>query len=346
MKTKRAIFILGLIFYQAATAQIGSKVKEQTNQGVVGTWFNSEFGYTMTLLLLSNGSGEFDGESITYTVGENSLAIKFATEVVTYQYILAGDQLTLSGGDLDTAINFGKSGGERQATANTMPTQATDSPVGSIVGKWESQGQLLDFMPNGKVVIDGNSFDYQTKGTNVILSTPQGAVQFQYQLGGNSLTLTGPGGSLVYNKFDGNMQQPAGQPAGQPGVSASSGSASAELTGKWCYVNVASTGSGGWTTDECIILNANGTYEYYSENSGSATVTNQYGTQVATGGTSSQTSDAGTWSLQGNVLVASSKSRGSQSFAFEKRNHPKNGDPMIVLNGRTYVTFYQKPPWR
>ncbi|MEQ9102963.1 MAG: hypothetical protein RIF36_02990 [Imperialibacter sp.] len=341
MKTKRAIFIVGLIFYQAATAQIGTKVKEQTNQGVVGTWVNSEFGYTMTLLLLDNGSGELDGESITYTAGENSLAIKFATEVVTYQYNLAGDQLTLSGGDLDAAINFGKSGAERQATGNTLPTQAADPPAGSIVGKWESQGQVLDFMASGKVVIDGNSFDYQTQGTTVILSTPQGAVQFQYQLGGNTLTLTGPGGSLIYNKFEGNML-----PAGQAGVSTSSGSASAELSGKWCYVNVTGTGSGGWTTDECIILNANGTYEYYSENSGSATVTNQYGTQIATGGTSSQTSDAGTWSLQGNMLVASSRSGGSQSFAFEKRNHPKNGDPMIVLNGRTYVTFYQKPPWR
>ncbi|WP_339815835.1 hypothetical protein [uncultured Imperialibacter sp.] len=341
MKTKRAIFIVGLIFHQAALAQIGSKVKEQTSQGLPGTWVNTEFGYTMTLLLLSNGSGEFDGESITYTAGDNSLAIKFATEVVTYQYNLAGDQLTLSGGDLDSAITFGKSGAERQATANALPTQTADSPTRSIVGKWESQGQVLDFMANGKVVIDGNSFDYQTQGTTVILSTPQGAVQFQYQLGGNTLTLTGPGGSLVYNKFNGSVP-----PAGPTGVSSNSGSAPAELAGKWCYVNVASTGSGGWSTDECIILNANGTYEYYSENSGSATVTNQYGTQIATGGTSSQTSDAGTWSLQGSVLVASSRSGGNQSFTFEKRNHPKNGDPMIVLNGRTYVTFYQKPPWR
>ncbi|MEQ8683811.1 MAG: hypothetical protein RIE86_00900 [Imperialibacter sp.] len=341
MKTKRAIFIVGLIFYQAAIAQIGSKVKEQTTQGLPGTWVNTEFGYTMNLRLLNNGSGEFDGESVTYTASESALTIKFATEVVTYQYSLMGDQLTLSGGDLDAAITFGKNGAERQASASTLPTQAGDSPVGSIVGKWESQGQVLDFMDNGKVVIDGNSFDYQTQGATVTLSTPQGAVQFQYQLRGNTLTLTGPGGSLVYNKFDGNMP-----PAGQAGVSTSSGSAPAELSGKWCYVNVTSTGSGGWTTDECIILNANGTYEYYSENSGSATVTNQYGTQIATGGTSSQTSDAGTWSLQGNTLVASSKSGGSQSFAFEKRNHPKNGDPMIVLNGRTYVTFYQKPPWR
>ncbi|HZV69137.1 MAG TPA: hypothetical protein VFG10_06315 [Saprospiraceae bacterium] len=31
----------------------------------------------------------------------------------------------------------------------------------------------------------------------------------------------------------------------------------------------------------------------------------------------------------------------------EQRNHPKNvNDPMIVLDGRAFVTAYNKPPWR
>jgi len=346
MKTKGGFFIVGLIFCHAAIAQIGSKVKEQATQGLAGTWVNTAFGYTMTLLLLDNGSGDFDGEAITYKASDNNLAISFATETVTYRFTLSGNQLSLSGGDLDAPISFQKAGSAGANIAKADPVQATGATASgasnAIIGKWETQGQVLDFGANNKVVIDGNSFDYQTQGNNLTLSTPQGAVQFQYAVAGDKLTLTGPGGSLVYNRFDGNMSK-AGN---QAGTSTNGSSAPAELAGKWCYVNVASTGSGGWSTDECIILSENGTYEYYSENSGSATVTNQYGAQIATGGTNSQTSDAGTWSLQGNMLVARSRSGSTQSFTFEKRNHPKNGDPMIVLNGRTYVTFYQKSPWR
>ncbi len=32
-------------------------------------------------------------------------------------------------------------------------------------------------------------------------------------------------------------------------------------------------------------------------------------------------------------------------YTLEKRNHPKNKDPMIVLNGQPFVTYYNKPPW-
>jgi hypothetical protein len=37
--------------------------------------------------------------------------------------------------------------------------------------------------------------------------------------------------------------------------------------------------------------------------------------------------------------------QGSGSYVLEKRNHPKNNDPMIVLDGEPYVTYYQKPRW-
>ncbi|MBS1554506.1 MAG: hypothetical protein JSU09_06240 [Bacteroidetes bacterium] len=69
-------------------------------------------------------------------------------------------------------------------------------------------------------------------------------------------------------------------------------------------------------------------------------------TPDAYGGTSSKSSDRGKWWLKGDRIYYQSQTQGDGSYAFEKRNHPKNGDPMIVLDGDTYVTFYNKPPWR
>jgi hypothetical protein len=111
------------------------------------------------------------------------------------------------------------------------------------------------------------------------------------------------------------------------------------LVGKWCYVNVNSTNSGGSSTSECITLYANGTYEYYSESSMSVN-TNEYA-----GGTNNQSSDSGTWRVAGNTIIANSKTQGTKTYSLQKVNHPKNGDPMIVIDGRAYATYYQKKPW-
>lgn len=345
MKKVAGWLFLFLIVGHAASAQIGARVKAPAVQGIHGVWENNEFGFSMTLMLMEDGSGEFDGEVISYSTSDNNLMMKFLSGTTTYQFVLASSQLTLSGGDLDEPIVFKKSGsGELGMVSKTGGSSSGETITGSsasIVGLWENQGQVLDFQSNNKVLIDGNSFDYQTQGSAVILSTPQGAVQFQYQRGEGQLTLTGPGGSLVYRELKEGESAAKSQ-----NVNAAGGATAAELAGKWCYVNVVSTGSGGWMTDECITLNENGTYEFYSENSGSATVTNQYGGQVAFGGTSSQNHDAGTWQVQGNSLIAQSQSGARQSFTLEKRNHPQSGDPMIVLNGRTYVTHWQKAPWR
>ncbi len=48
----------------------------------------------------------------------------------------------------------------------------------------------------------------------------------------------------------------------------------------------------------------------------------------------------------GNKIHVNSRSQGFQILSFEKRNHPKNGDPMIVIDGDTYVTYNQRPSWR
>ena len=64
------------------------------------------------------------------------------------------------------------------------------------------------------------------------------------------------------------------------------------------------------------------------------------------GGTNSQSSDSGRWSYDGARLTAHSRTGKVASYALEKRNHPKNKrDPMICLDGKCYVTYYNKPAW-
>ena len=73
---------------------------------------------------------------------------------------------------------------------------------------------------------------------------------------------------------------------------------------------------------------------------------NSYGDQTFSGGTAGQSSDKGTWRVLGNNLIVNSQTQGQITYQFSKQNHPKTGDPMIVINGRAFVTFYQKPSWR
>jgi hypothetical protein len=84
-----------------------------------------------------------------------------------------------------------------------------------------------------------------------------------------------------------------------------------------------------------MTLNPNGTYSYRAEAN----------TSTIFGGSSSASADSGTWRLQGNTLYANSNSRGPQQFRLEKRNHPRNRDPMICLDGDCYVTATQRRPW-
>jgi hypothetical protein len=156
------------------------------------------------------------------------------------------------------------------------------------------------------------------------------------------LTLSGGDleGSVAFVRQNTNVKL---QPVPQKSVAVPNtgkGTISQELVGKWCYVNVNSTYSGGSSSSTCFTLNADGSYEYYSESSRSVN------TADMNGGISSQNSDRGTWTVQGDRIYYNSQTQGQGYYQFQKRNHPKNGDPMIVIDGEAYVTFYNKEPWR
>lgn len=304
---------------------------------VTGIWQNSDFGYQMTLMLNADGSGEFDGETIRYTLQGNRLNMSIAGESITYVYAISGNTLNLSGGDLDAPIAFRKSGGD--ATSNSTPVENTPRPPAdppapgtaqALLGIWSGNGETIEFKNNGQCNYLGNTFGYQATSNQITLTARDGSVAFGYSIQGNQLTITGPSGKVTYTKGATNNATPSGS----KGVAM-------ELVGKWCWINVNSTNTGGSSSSRCITLNADGTYFYESESSMGVN------TDAFYGGTNSQGSDRGTWYVQGDRIYYNSQSTGQGSYRLEKRNHPKNvNDPMIVLDGEAYVTQTYRQPWR
>jgi len=328
----RMIIYLASVISTSTFAQIGAKTQVAK---IIGIWINNDFGYAMTLSLNNEGRGEFDGNAISYTTQGNILSITQQGTTNKYTYSLQGNTLTLSGGDLDAPITFKrKSGDVQSAQNNAIPSAQPSTSNHAIVGLWSNYGETIEFKQDGQVVYQGQRYPYQVSGNYINVSTAQGVLMMAYAVNGSQLNLTVNGQSLLYEKgkaIVSNSPQRQSTTTGR-GIDAS-------MAGKWCFVNVTTTNSGGVSSDECITLNADGTYQYYSERSMSAN------TSSFSSGTSSQNSDTGTWWVEGSKVFYQSQTLGQGSYILEKRNHPKTGDPMIVIDGRAYVTFYNKAPW-
>jgi len=204
--------------------------------------------------------------------------------------------------------------------ARGIPVPAGATAGGSIVGTWRNGQGSATFNADGTGTMDGQSGRYQTSGDRLTLIGAQGQLTLQYAIAGDQLTLRGSGGAIVLDR----VKQESGP-----------GSVHLELVGKWCWISVVSAQQGARQSNRCITLNGNGTYAY-------AGMTDSYNPY---GGATSQSSDSGTWTATETTLTARSASGRVTVYQLEKRNHPKNRDPMIVLNGDAFVTFYNKPPW-
>lgn len=324
----RAIYFLIYFLPVSLAAQIGAKTQQVK---ITGIWQNNQFGYQMTLILNEGGTGEFDGESITYSAAANSLSITQAGVTTKYAYTMAGNSLTLSGGDLDQKVTFTKSGTNQVTEPGVAQTNETKSGDSKLIGVWSGNGETIEFKTNGQCVYIGNTFGFEESQGHITLTTAQGKVMFAYSIQGNQLNLTANGQQVIYTRGAANTT---------PSVTGNAnGTVAQELVGKWCWTNTTTTNSGGSSSSRCMVLNGNGTYEYASERSMDTNTNAFYG------GTNSQGADRGTWYVQGDRIYYNSQTRGQGSYQLQKVNHPKNKDPMIVLDGEAYVTYYQKPPW-
>lgn len=216
-------------------------------------------------------------------------------------------------------------------TRGAAPPASGAKAAAGLVGKWQSPDSVVEIKADGTLLIDQVPYRYTVQGNVLTLIGIDGSVPIPFQLAGDRLTVS-LNGQLVA------MQRVV---AGAAAPGASGGATAAELSGKWCYIsNFTANNGGGLMSDECFTISPNGTYSYHRESSMSAYAPGAYGA------TASSQNDAGTWSLQGNRLTVNSRSAGTSVYTLEKKNHPKNRDPMLCLDGRCFVTYGPKAPWR
>ena len=219
------------------------------------------------------------------------------------------------------------------STLLTFSQTDKDKFVGRWVASDAGHEMECNFKADGTGVVDGDVVKWSVKPGLLIVEMDGDRESYNYVFNDNGFRVSG-----------GDLDMPLNFRRVQVGGITKSTNATAKnssgkkldqsLVGKWCYVNVTSNYSS--SSQQCIIVNANGTYEYYGESS----------TSGSNGSTASQSSDTGTWWVEGNRVYYNSQNQGEGSYELVKKNHPKTGDPMIVLDGTAYVTFYKKSPWQ
>jgi hypothetical protein len=177
-------------------------------------------------------------------------------------------------------------------------------------------------------------FTYTNTANKIFASSEEGDFTYNYKLVNGQLIISG-----------GVFPQPVTFTKSKNSISGTSGntkigSIDKSIVGTWCWANTSGTYTNASSSStRFIVINADGTYQYTYEGSISGSGGGYYG------GSSSQSADHGTWKLNGNTISVVSASEGAASYSFQKKNHPKTGDPMIVIDGDAYVTYYRKNPW-
>lgn len=211
--------------------------------------------------------------------------------------------------------------------------QEKEKPRNPLVGNWvcKADGTKVEIRSNGTLTINGADYAYKVKNSVINVVGEDGAMAIPFQLVDDTLTVDVEGSEMVYTRV-----KPGTKTSITFGITdIQRGEAvTPDLVGKWCYMS-SLTGSNSYMSSRCFVLNANGSYEYSAESSSSG----------AAGSTAGQSYDSGRWSATSSTLTAHSNSTGKTVYPIELRNHPKTGDPMIVVDGDAYVTAYQRRPW-
>jgi hypothetical protein len=276
-------------------------------------------------LEMMGARGQYSG-SLTVQGHKLPVTAKSGTGNATGSFEVNGRTYSFTLTPVGSGLKLASEGAEytlvRKGATTVSPADPEgDQPrSGSIVGSWRSATGSARFNADGTGVVDGQPGRYEISGNQLTLIGAQGQVTLPFEVRQDSLTLTVNGVAVVLNR----VREETG-----------SGSIHAELVGKWCWSSMVNAQQGGRQSNQCITMEPNGAYTYV----GGSDNYNPYG------GATTQSADSGTWTATETTLTAHSRSGKTTVYALEKRNHPKNKDPMIVLNGQTFVTYYNKPPW-
>lgn len=219
--------------------------------------------------------------------------------------------------------------------AQTKPKESIDK---LLLGHWESSEAKIEFRPANRITINGQDYRYTIVGQTIIVGNDEGQLMFPFKFADDVLTVWVENRKVVYTRMTDEEIKAIKTDKGSSTPSAAAavaGSNPQDLVGKWCYQSNVNAQNGGRMSNICFTLNANGRYEYIGETTSSGTY----------GGSVSSNYDAGRWTATANSLTARSDKGKTVTYALERKNHPKTGDPMLIVDGDAFVTFYEKKPW-
>jgi hypothetical protein len=109
--------------------------------GITGTWQVSTQKGTVTAVLNADGSGTLNGIAFTYVYQAPTLTITAQGKSISYNAVVSGDSLTMSGGDLSGPVTFHRAGA---AGAPSTPPPAVTGPMADVAGVWTNTESSVD----------------------------------------------------------------------------------------------------------------------------------------------------------------------------------------------------------
>lgn len=209
----------------------------------------------------------------------------------------------------------------------------SETSSNQLVGRWLSDEETVDIRSDGTIAINGEIYRYRVAGNIIKIFDESGSMDFPFQLKGDRMIVQADGMTKIYTRVSGEREPADNRKSGTDREMRSG--ILPELVGKWCYLSNVNGGGNSRMSNRCFTLYEDGTYEFFGETSSSGS----YGSSVTS------ESDSGRWSATAATIIAYSEKQGKLTLSYEKRNHPKTGDPMIVLEGEAFVTAFQKDPW-
>jgi len=250
-----------------------------------------------------------------------------------HRWSIEGNTITLTGNGESIKVPFEMAGNNwtwKFPGGQLVLTRAGTVDRG-IAGSWQGPTGNVQMNLDGSATVGGVIYRYTQTADQLTLAGPDGTFIATVKLAGDNMTWVVNGKTLTFQRAATTWAVGGGTAAG--GILP-------ELVGKWCQATNLNNTTGSYARSACFTLLADGSFQFASEFGATGQV------PAGTYGAASDGNDSGTWTATANTITSTSKKTGVRSFRLEKRNHPKTGDPMLLLDGEAYTTAYQKTPWR
>jgi hypothetical protein len=255
--------------------------------------------------------------------GENYLAtMKVAGNVASGSYDVNGmaHRFTLTREGDGFMLTSGAAAYHLTRRVSTALAPEPAQTAASLVGRWRSSTSSAQFNADGTAVVNGAPGRYEIHGNRLTLIGAQAENTARFEVHGDVLALNVNGKPVILDRVK---------------VEVGEGSVRVELVGKWCWISLTESNQAR-RFSRCLTLTGSGTYDFAGETD----------SHNPNGRANSPSADSGIWTATETSLTTHSLSGKATTYRLERRNHPgKVRDPMIMLDGQAYVSFYTKTPW-